>query len=485
MIFTMKKGVIATLAFMFLMPWDANAGNGNRTAMRKGTVTVITTTDTRTHDLATSFITLEKGRTRAANVVTLLPQHTFQTMDGFGVAITGSTCFNLMRMTEANRETFLRETFSPEADGFGFGYVRISIGCSDFSLSEYTCCDEPGIENFALTSEETDYVIPILKKILEINPALKIMGTPWTPPRWMKTNGSWTSGELKQECYDAYAEYFVRWIDAFADNGIEIYSVTPQNEPLNKGNSASCYMPWEQERDFVKKLGKAFSKAGIRTKIFAFDHNYSYDHINDQHGYPLKIYEDSEAASYLSGAAYHNYGGNKNELVAVHNAAPGKDLVFTETSIGTWNDGRNLRTRLIADMEDVALGTVNRWCTGVIVWNLMLDSERGPHRGKGACVTCYGAVDLNTDYTIMQRNSHYYIIAHMAGVVKPGAVRIATDGYTAEGLTYSAFHNPDGSYALVLSNARTEHLSFDVAAGRRYFHADIPPRSAVSYQWHK
>ena len=477
----MKK-VISALSLIFLMaaPY-ASAGDG---AVR-GRVKVITTTDARSKDLAVTDIRLQKGRPSGENVVTLLPKQTFQTMDGFGVAITGSTCYNLMRMTEANRETFLRETFSDGGDGFGFSYVRVAIGCSDFSLSEYTCCDTKGMENFSLTEEENRFVIPILKKILEINPDLKIMGTPWTPPRWMKTNGNWTSGELKPECYADYAEYFVRWIKAFAEEGINVYSVTPQNEPLNRGNSASCYMPWDQERDFVKVLGPALRRAGLKTKIFAFDHNYNYDNMESQRGYPTKIYEDPEAAGHLAGAAYHNYGGNKEELTLVHNAAPGKDLVFTETSIGTWNNGRSLEARLVKDMEDVALGTVNRWCTGVIVWNLMLDHERGPHRGPGACATCYGAVDLNTDYTIMQRNSHYYIIAHMSSVVDPGAVRIATAGYTAEGLTYSAFRNPDGSYAFVLSNGNGNAVSFDVADGKRHFRAEVPPRSAVSYRWKK
>lgn len=453
-------------------------------------VRVITTTANRSLDLAESTLSFSKSDNMSPSTIRLNPTEEFQTMDGFGVAITGSTCYNLMKMKPADRKAFLELTFSPE-NGYGFSYCRVAIGCSDFSLSEYTCCDKEGVENFALTDEENNYVIPILKEILAINPTMKIMGTPWTAPRWMKVDNlenlapknSWTSGQLNPKYYQDYAEYFVKWIKAFEKEGIKIYSVTPQNEPLNHGNSASMYMPWTQERDFVKTaLGPAFKNAGIDTKIYAFDHNYNYDNVADQKSYPLNIYKDGDAAQYLAGAAYHNYGGNKDELTAVHNAAPGMDLVFSETSIGTWNNGRDLSKRLDEDMREVALGTVNRWCKGVIVWNLMLDEDRGPYR-PGGCATCYGAVDINRDYTTITRNSHYYIIAHMSSVVKPDAVRIGTSGFTTSGLDYSAFRNPDGSYALVANNRNATKVRFVVDDGVKHFTYEMPANSAASLTW--
>ncbi|MDE6098405.1 MAG: glucosylceramidase [Muribaculaceae bacterium] len=459
-----------------------------------GDVRVLTTTANRSKDLDESWINFSTKDNMSPSTIRLVPSTEFQTMDGFGAAITGSTCYNLMRMKPADRKEFLTTTFSPD-NGYGFSYVRISIGCSDFSLSEFTCCDKEGIENFALSSEDKDYVIPILKEILAINPDLKIMGTPWTAPRWMKVNNlkdlkpynSWTSGQLNPKYYADYGEYFVKWIQAMKDNGIDIYSVTPQNEPLNRGNSASMYMGWEEERDFVKNgLGPALERAGLDTKVYAFDHNYNYDNMPDQKSYPTKIYQDSEAAQYLDGAAYHNYGGDKDELTVVHNATPGMDLVFTETSIGTWNDGQNLGSRLTDDMEQVALGTVNRWCKGVIVWNLVLgedeDGKYGPYR-PGGCSTCFGAVDINRDYTRMTKNSHYYIIAHMASVVQPDAVRIGTQGFTAKGLTYTAFKNPDNSYAIVMSNSSSNDIKATVDDGSHHFPVTVPARSAVSLNW--
>lgn len=451
-------------------------------------VELIRTSSDRAFDLTRTTNAAEAGR--SGNIVAIDTCVRYQTIDGFGAAITGATAYNLMQMTPENRAAFLRETFSP-TDGFGMNYVRVCIGCSDFSLSDYTCCDTPGIENFALTAEETDYVIPVLKEILAINPSLKIMASPWTAPRWMKVNDpverkpfeSWTSGHLNPDCYADYAEYFVKWLKAFKDQGIDIYSITLQNEPLNRGNSASMFMGWDEQRDFIKTaVGPAFRREGIDTKIYAFDHNYNYDNMPDQQGYPMRIYEDPEASQYIAGAAYHNYGGRVDELDRVHDAYPDKELVFSESTAGFWNDGRNLEARLIPDMREIALGTVNRNSRGAIIWNLMLDANRGPNR-PGGCTTGFGAVDIDSTYTNITRNSFYYIMAHMSGVVDSEAVRVASSGYSPQGLTYSAFVNPDGSHAFVACNGQDSELSFDVADGTTTFPLTLPAGTIISARW--
>src|SRR5690554_3899212 len=264
-----------------------------------GDVTIYVTTSNRSQDFNKQFSDFSEKSNMSPTTIRLDPETRFQTMDGFGAAVTGSTCYNLMQMSPQNREKFLKETFSP-TEGMGQSYIRISIGCSDFSLSEYTCCDTPGIENFGLTSEETEYVIPILKEILAINPDIKIMGSPWTSPRWMKVNNlndlqpfnSWTSGQLNPVYYADYATYFVKWIEAFEQHDISIFSVTPQNEPLNRGNSASLFMGWEEQLTFVKEhLVPQFKEASLNTKIYLFDHNYNYDNMPDQNDYPVKIYD--------------------------------------------------------------------------------------------------------------------------------------------------------------------------------------------------
>lgn len=467
--------------------------NGEEPELPKGDVTIYVTTNNRSQDFKKQAADFSSKSNMSPTTIKLNPAERFQTMDGFGAAITGSTAFNLMKMTKENRTKFLKETFSP-TEGMGQSYVRISIGCSDFSLSEYSLCDTPGIENFGLTSEETDYVIPVLKEILAINPDLKIMGSPWTPPQWMKVNNltdlqpfnSWTSGQLNPAYYGDYATYFVKWIQAMNQNSIKIYSVTPQNEPLNRGNSASLYMGWEEQLEFVQNhLVPQFKAASLSTKIYLFDHNYNYDNMADQNGYPMKIYDAGIDSDVVAGAAYHNYGGDKAELLKVQSRYPDRELVFTETSIGTWNDGRNLQVRLIDDMREVALGTVNNGCKAVIVWNLMLDTERGPNR-EGGCQTCYGAVDIDiSDFSTITRNSHYYIIGHLSSVVKPGAVRIGTTGFSDPGFIHSAFENTDGTYAVVLLNSTSASKSITLDDGKQHFTYEVPANSVISYKWKK
>ena len=376
-----------------------------------------------------------------------------QPVYGFGAAITGSTCYNLLRMSEADRDSLLRECFDP--DRMAFSFIRISIGASDFSLDEYTCCDRPGIEFFELHEYDRRDLIPILKRILEINPAVKIVASPWSCPRWMKIGydndrpfESWTDGRLNPMYYDDYAEYFVLWIAEMEAAGIPVYAVTVQNEPLNRGNSMSLYMGWEQQRDFIRG-----------------------------------ILADTAAARYIAGSAWHNYGGRVETLDRIHDACPDKEIFFTEASIGTWN--YDFGKCLVNDFASIFLGTLNRWGRGVTLWNLLLDEKGAPNRPKG-CRTCYGAIEISSesyDYASLVRKSHYYDIAHCSKVIAPGAVRLASASECGEAIVSAAFANPDGSYALVAANLSESERSVEITGTGRYLTLTLPPRSIVSAKW--
>ena len=426
-------------------------------------------------------------------VLTLNPETTYQTVEGFGAAITGSTSYNLMKMAPEDRKALLTETFSVD-QGLGYGYVRVSIGCSDFSLSEYTCCDKPGIENFALASEDLDYVIPALKEILAINPELKIVASPWTCPRWMKVKDleslepfeSWTSGRLNPKYYGDYASYFVKYVQAMREHGITINAITMQNEPLNRGNSASLFMTWQEQREFVKTLGPKMRAAGLETEIWAFDHNFNYDsnkeECRDQQGYPLHIYEDPEAAQFVTGAAYHAYGGNKEEMKRVRDARPDKGLYFTEQSIGDW--GYSFGGDLMWFMREVGIGVMNYGCKAIIVWNYMLDDKRGPNR-PGGCTQCLGAVNISTgDYKTVTRYSHFYEIGHFSKVARLNAKRVELrrEG-ELRGVYACAFKNVDGTYALVVQNDSDRPQEINVACGDKTFVCKISAKSVKSFRW--
>jgi glucosylceramidase len=462
--------------------WACDDGNNHTEESATGDVTVYVTTHTRSQDFSKQAVNFSNEPGSPAATITLNPGQRYQTMDGFGAAVTGSSSYNLLKMTRDNRTKFLKETFS-QTEGMGYNYIRISIGCSDFSLSEYTCWDDKSA-GFALTSEETDYVIPVLKEILAIDPDVKILASPWTCPIWMKNidndGDPWNGGTLKPEFYADYAGYFVQWIQAFEQNGIKIYSITPQNEPLHSGNSASLYMTSGEERNFVNNnLVPALKTAGLKTKIYIWDHNYD-------NPYPAEIYAAGGLdPEYVKGAAFHDYAGNQSTMTALHNQYPDYELVFTESSIGSWNDGRNLSETLLRDMAYLGLGNINNWCRAVIVWNLMLDENGAPNRPKG-CTTCYGAVDiLSTQWTNIRRNSHYYVIGHLASVVKPGATRIGTSGYTENEIMYTAFENTDGTYALVLANNTGESKKITVNDGVKHFVHTVPAKAVVSYRWKK
>ena len=429
-----------------------------------------------------SAISFDSGTGNVDGTITLNPTDQRQEIDGFGFAITGSAAYNLLKMNPAARKALLTQIFSRQ-HGYGCSYVRVPIGCSDFSLSEYTCCDTPGIENFALTSEETQYIIPVMKEILAINPDVKVMSAPWTAPRWMKTNGNWTSGNLRTDCYQDYATYFVKWIQAFQNNGIQIYGVTPQNEPLNHGNSASMFMGWNEARDFIKQaLGPKFREAGLSTKIYVFDHNYNYDNLSEQQSYPTKIYADADASRYIAGAAYHNYGGNASEMTNVHNANPDKELIFTEWTAGTWSWPGVGINAVNTDAKALIFDVVKNWGRGAMVWNLMLDSDRGPYR-PGGCSTGNGAIDISkSDYSTLTYNSFYYVMCIAAAAVSDGAHYIAADG-GADGIEFAAFRNNDGGYGLVVMNTSGSERRLRVSDRTNRFVVTIPAHSLASYRW--
>ena len=415
---------------------------------------------------------------------------TYQTVDGFGAALTVASCYNILKMPQEKRDAFLKQMFDTE-NGIGSSLIRVCIGGSDFSIERFTWCDKQGLENFAPAEYDLKYVIPVLKEIKKINPSLKIIGSPWTAPRWMKKTVnsdidwySWTGGTLKPSCYQDYAEYFVKWIQYMQSQGLDIYAVTPQNEPLNAGNSMSMIMYWDVARDFIKTaLGPAFKKAGLDTKILVFDHNYNYDNMSDQARYPLKIYADSEASKYIAGSAWHNYGGNVSELDKIVAGAPEKELYFTEASIGTWN--YNFASCLINDMRDIFFGLLKRGGKGVTLWNLMLDENKGPYTdAKGSCKTCYGAVTIaSSDYSTLDYYTHYYNIAHCSKVINQGAVRIGTKGYTATGLEYLVFKNPDDSYGVVVLNENSEAKQLVFISSEHSVKCDVPAKSIVSLKW--
>jgi glucosylceramidase len=400
---------------------------------------------------------------------------TYQTIDGFGNALTGGSAILLNKMAQADRTNLLNELFSTDGKNIGISYIRISIGASDLSDRVFSYDDvpsgqtDPEMNNFSIDPEKTD-LIPVLKEILAINPSLKILGSPWSAPVWMKTNNASIGGSLKTEYFDAYAKYFVKYIQAMQSEGITIDAITIQNEPLYGGNNPSMLMSAGDQAKFIKEnLGPAFESAGINTKIIVYDHN------ADRTDYPLAILSDPQAAVYVDGSAFHLYGGSISALSNVHNAFPSKNLYFTEQWVGAPG---NLANDLKWHVETLIIGATRNWCRNVIEWNLASDPNYDPHT-TGGCDKCLGTVTLNGN--IVTRNPAYYILAHSAKFVRPGSVRVNTN--TSSSLPNVAFKTTEGKKILIVVNTTTNLKNFNIVFKGEFAPISLPGGAVGTYIW--
>lgn len=408
--------------------------------------------------------------------ITVDESRAYQTMDGFGFTLTGGSAMHLIRMSKPARASLLQELFATNATNIGISYLRLSIGASDLNERVFSYNDrppgetDPELKHFDLGPDRRD-VIPVLTEILAINPDIKLMGSPWSAPTWMKTTNDTRGGSLKEEYHDAYAQYFVKYLQAMKAEGIRIDAITVQNEPLHPGNNPSMFMSATQQAEFIKhSLGPAFATARLDTKIIIYDHNC------DRPDYPLAILNDPEAAKYVEGSAFHLYAGKLEVLSTLHEAHPDKHLYFTEQWIGAPG---NFRSDLIWHVRELIVGAPRHWCRTVLEWNLASDSRWQPHTDRGGCDRCLGAVTIDGDR--ITRNPAYYIIAHAAKFVRPGSVRIESN--LLPELPNVAFRAPDGRRVLIVLNNTRRLLAFNIAHDGRVATASLNSHAVATFVW--
>ncbi|MBC7848421.1 MAG: glucosylceramidase [Chitinophagaceae bacterium] len=402
-----------------------------------------------------------------SQVITIDPSKTYQEIDGYGFSLTGGSAQHIIRMDAASRTGLLNELFRFDGKNIGTSYIRVSIGASDLNESVFSYNDLPAGETdtamakFDLAQDKLD-VIPVLKEIININPLMKIMGSPWSPPVWMKTNGDTRGGSLKPEYYPAYAKYFVRYIEEMKKEGITIDAITVQNEPLHPGNNPSLLMLAPDQAIFVKNhLGPAFEKAGIKTKIIIYDHN------ADRPDYPISILNDPAAKKYIDGSAFHLYGGKIEALTEVHNAHPDKHIYFTEQWVGAPG---NFSQDISNHVRDLIIGASRNWSRTVLEWNLAADPNSKPHTDRGGCDRCLGAVTI--DKNTFVRNPAYYTIAHASKFVRPGSIRLESN--LLDGLPNVAFLNPQGQTVLIALNTSSISKTFSIVLSGKTVQAQLP-----------
>lgn len=413
--------------------------------------------------------------TNSSPVINVDTSQVYQGIDGFGYTLTGGSAMLINAMPAAKQDELLKELFLTDGLNIGVSYLRISIGASDLSSAPFTYNDLPAgqtdvnLERFSLNIEKADF-LPVLKKIVALNPSIKVMGSPWSPPTWMKTNNSFVGGSLKPEYYATYAQYFVKYIKAMKAEGITIDAITIQNEPLHPGNNPSLLMLANEQADFIKNhLGPAFRSQGITTKIIIYDHN------ADKPDYPISILDDAAANQYVDGSAFHLYGGNISALSQVRNAYPDKNIYFTEQWVGAPS---NFSGDLQWHIEQLIIGATRNWSRNVLEWNLAADPNNDPHT-QGGCTACLGAITINGSN--ISRNVAYYIIAHASKFVRPGSVRIASD--MPSGLPNVAFKTPDGKKVLIVLNKNAGTQTFNIRFNNKNVSCTLNSGSVGTFVW--
>jgi len=409
--------------------------------------------------------------------INLYPDSTFQTMDGFGFTLSQGSASHLLAMSDSARKSVLQELFGTGEKDIRISYLRLAVAASDLNTFPFSYNDlkdpqatDPTLSQFSLSYDTLD-VLPVLEQILEVNPQIKLMASPWSPPTWMKDNKDTRGGSLLPEFEASYAQYLVKYIQEMAKRGFTIDALTIQNEPLHPGNNPSLLMLADQQARFIgKHLGPAFRQVGIQTKIVIYDHN------ADRPDYPITVLSDPLANPFIDGAAFHLYGGQIEALSEVHQAFQDKHIYFTEQWIGSPG---NLEGDIAWHVKNLVIGAPRNWAKTVLEWNISSNPSLSPHTDRGGCDRCLGAITI--DGNAVTRNPAYYVIAHASKFVDPGSLRIGST--LPEGLPNVAFLRADGKQVLIVHNDSKASKQFEIRSGNQQFKASLPAGATGTWLW--
>jgi glucosylceramidase len=404
----------------------------------------------------------------------------FQKMIGFGAAMTDASAYLIQeKMSAQDREVLLQDLFG-RTSGIGLSFMRVPMGASDFSLRHYSYDDMPGtatdsaLEHFSIDADRAEK-LPLIRRALAINPQLKVMASPWSVPGWMKSTNSLIAGTLLPGFYDSFSDYFVKFIRAYEGEGVPVYAISLQNEPnYEPANYPGMRLDAAaRARVIGNHLGPHFARAGVHTLIWDWDHNW------DLPQQPLDVLADTNARKFVQGVAWHCYGGDVSAQSTVHNAHPDKDAYFSECSGGEWSPKFDENLKWF--VGTLIIGATRNWARGILLWNLALDENYGPH--LGGCGNCRGVVTINSATGAYTRNVEYYALAHASKFVRPGAFRIASE-VGDQSLSSVAFRNADDdSKVLIVLNSADHQQALTVRSKGRTFAYTLTAVSVVTFTW--
>ena len=413
---------------------------------RSGEIIVRVTDERRRFEIAPAFAWRpSSSRKLSGEIITLNPGKKFQEILGFGAAFTDASCYMLSQLSGDSRQQLFHELFHPTE--LGLNVCRTCIGASDYSTELYSFDEgepDPDLKRFSIEHDRR-YLLPALRQSRKVNPELFLFSSPWSPPGWMKANGSMLGGSMRKKYFASYAQYFLKFLQAYAAEGVAIQAVTSQNEvdTDQDGRMPACLWGQEYEIEFVKKhLGPVLRASNIPTKIWLLDHNYNL------WGRVICELDDPDLRQYANAVAWHGYVGGADLMSKVHDAHPDADMHWTEggpdytspryaTDWARW--GRTFTEAL------------RNWCRSITGWNLALDEHGRPNIGP---FSCGGLVTIHSQTKEITRSGQYWAFAHFSRLISRGARRF--DSQSMEGdVDHFACENPDGQRVMVITNPAT------------------------------
>jgi glucosylceramidase len=417
----------------------------------------------------------------AADAIALDPGATRQQILGFGAALTDAACYVLSQIPEAPRQEIMHELFAPGE--MALNVCRTCIGSSDYSRSLYSFDEsaepDPELKKFSIDHDKA-YILPMLRQARKENAELFLFSSPWSPPGWMKANGSMLGGAMRGHSFEPYSRYFLKFLDAYKADGVGIDAVTVQNEvdAEQNGNMPACLWAQEEEIEFVQNyLGPLLRQNGSSTKIWVLDHNYNL------WGRAIGELSVPGAAEYIDGIAWHGYVGEPSAMTRVHEAFPQKNAYWTEggpditapdyqTDFTTWAETYN--------------GILRNWARSITAWNVALDEKGKPNIGP---FPCGGVVTVDNATKKITRSGQYWAFAHYSRHIRRGAKVFQTNGIgesaaqgSADPISHTGFRNPDGSFVVVLTN-RGAQKRVQLLLGAQALEVDLPAGSVHTLQW--
>jgi glucosylceramidase len=442
------------------------------------TVSVWLTTDDRKALLLSQpdMIFTGRGIASPGPILVIDDRDVHQVIEGFGASMTDSSAFLLREILPVSDLPAVMRSLFDHTRGIGISFLRNPMGASDLARTLYSYDEQPAgsvdanLASFSINHDRAD-ILPLLRMAKDINPQIKVMATPWSPPGWMKTSGSMIGGSLSTSAYSAFASYFVKYLQDYAAAGVPVDYISLQNEPLYvphdyPGMSMSSSEQLSLLRDYVLPSMHA---ANLRTKLLIYDHNW------DQAGYPKAILSDASIAASpsLAGTAWHWYGGSPGAMTTIHNLHPGLNNYVTEASGGTW-----IGDEVKQDFETI-VHSMRSWASAFVKWGLALDENQGPH--SGGCGTCTPLVTVDSRTGAVSYPVDYYTLGHFSKFVLPGAVALWSSN--APGLISAAFATPDKKVVLVAYNDSSAGKDFQVSWRGRSFAYSLPALAGVTFTW--